>query len=255
MKKMFDDYYQALIENGIFEDAARTRKSILNKAYRLGGYTDVSSFNKAVVNSLELSNMLIRIHQKVSTQKEFDKVKNAISTYASLILGKSIIGKKRSIKKAIKGYVDATKLFDEIGDFLTSNIVGEYAEIIVCEKYGLKRNSANTKHFDAEFSDADQKKLVQIKSRWKRIDNVKSIEFGAIKNFSEPSLIFVGIIFDSELNVSEMIVMDNEGLTRYFKDHKPDGVITFNSSFDKAKYCIQYLNGIHVDKELFDKIS
>ncbi len=100
---------------------------------------------------------------KVFEKKHIDRIKPLMDEYASIM--------SKIFNEAYSGE-------DKI--FYTTNIVGEYAELLVCEKLKLKKEIASNPEYDATDSEG---RRYQIKSRWMNGlgSGAGKDEFGAFK--------------------------------------------------------------------------
>lgn len=123
-----------------------------------------------------------------------------------------------------------SEIFDEAYSnenkiFFTTNIVGEYAELLVCEKLGLEKETASNPEYDGKDHEG---KTYQIKSRWMN-------NFGSKNGKNEFGRISQKVA--NEVDYLIMIIFEGNTLSNYkmFKlDLKKNFLNILNNDFSRG---------------------
>lgn len=165
-------------------------------------------------------------------------------------------------KKLIKDFQQANDILIKQGEkekswLSTSNIVGEWAELIVCSSLHLIQQKADNKGYDAK--DRRNKKY-QIKSRWyrdllkKQLNRSGTHEFGYIKKekghflFDYLILVYFKNNLIKDFQVYKIKASNIDKLVREKVIIKKDGkyIIRWNEDKFKNKYIANITNKIKI---------
>lgn len=118
-------------------------------------------------------------------------------------------------------YADILSELNNRGVVRTYNSpIGDYAEWLVADKFGMKLVHNSQKGFDALSQNNGLR--YQIKSRWERGEPcVQSRTLNVIRNFNENQFDYlIAIIFDEKFTVKEAYIIPHDTIRKYAKFNK-----------------------------------
>jgi len=253
LNTLLNEYEEKLNEDFHYtKNAISTRKSSLKRIISEYFNNDIDKFNKALSSRKKYNSL---INEIVNNNNELYKGKllNALSRY---LLIKNITFDEDNIINIIRNYAKTIKELLSYSDIIrTGNIVGEYAEYL-CEKYlDIERVKESTKDVDGK----KDGKTFQIKSRWIHTGKNGEDEFGIIHfENNQPSFdYFIGIIFDCDLKINKVIVIDRDNLITLFSNiNRKTKKIKVSDIFDKngnIKHNIELCNEFDKDIKIMIK--
>lgn len=261
---LLNEYAEALLAtNQYTKNAIGTRKSKLKKVVEKREFNSIQDFKTLVISEGGFGELLNPF--KGEDPKELSKLKNALNTYLRLVIGDESKYREEGIVNLLKDYAVLVDKITDIPGINTTNIIGEYGEMLISKHFNLERAETNQSIYDATFKDKQNGETyyVQVKTRWFREEklNDETIEFGAINpnkirkdNKVADHYFFVGLILNKCFNVLKCIVLNLNDYEDIVGNKKQ--VIRFNNNFENNhnKKLQQKLNNIEVNSIYEDSV-